>query len=350
MTRGERGGESRRVEVPADRHGDRLDRVLTDALGITRSRIRRLVDEGHVLVDGRRRKASYAVSAGSVVEIELPEPAPSHIEPEDLNLAVLYEDDALIVVDKPAGLVVHPGAGVRRGTLVNGLVHHCPSIRGVGGVARPGLVHRLDRGTSGLIVAAKVHEAYLGLVAALKARTLVRRYRAIAWGHLEREGIVDAPIGRDRHHRTRMAVRTDVGKPAITHYRTIQWFDFVSDVELTLETGRTHQIRVHLASEGRPVFGDPTYGGRSTQLQKVSGPARREGRRLLSRMTRQALHAWSLTFEHPLTNEHVHVEAPLPADFSALVAALGESGAIADDRANTDRGAGVHGGSNEDQA
>lgn len=295
--------------------GERLDRFVTDRVSLTRSQVQRLVRDGRVTVDGRRVKTGHALEAGQVVDVEIPPPAPSHVTAQPISLDVLFEDEDIIVVNKPPGLVVHPGAGNPDGTLVNALVHHCPGVEGVGGVRRPGLVHRLDKDTSGVMVAAKRHDAYLALVAALAAGRLTRSYRSIVFGDPGLEGEIDAPIGRDPRNRKRMAVRRD-GRAAQTRFRSLGRFDFASIVELTLVTGRTHQIRVHMSHIGCPVLGDPLYGGRTRALGRVPPERRRRAKAALGRIERQALHAWRLEIEHPSTRAQLSFEATPPDDFA----------------------------------
>ncbi len=312
----------KRLIVPPEGEGERLDRFLSSTCSLSRSRLQRLIREGHVWVDGRGRKSSFSLSGGATVEIELPPPSPSHIRPQAIPLEILHEDDALIVVNKPAGLVVHPGAGNPDHTLVNALVHHCPDIEGVGGVRRPGLVQRLDKNTSGVLVVAKTEAAFRSLVEAMRRREIVRRYRGLVWGEVPDSGVIELPIGRDPKRRQRMAVRAEGGRPALTAYRTLSRFDFLSYLELTLLTGRTHQIRVHLSHQDHPVFGDPTYGGRSRPLRSLPVAARRVARELLGQIRRQALHAWRLEFKHPVGGEALSLEAPLPRDFARVLAVL----------------------------
>jgi len=306
----------------ATAEGRRLDHVLTEISGLTRTQVQRLIRSGHVRVDGNVPKAGLALRAGNRVVMIVPTPAPTDIEPEPIPLDIVFEDEWMLVVNKPPGLVVHPGAGVSRGTLVHGLVHHCPEIEGVGGVRRPGIVHRLDKDTSGLLLVAKTHSVYLALAEALRERRIRRRYIAIVWGHLGGAGFIDAPIGRDPHARKRMAIRETGGKAARTEFREKERFDFVSSVELTLQTGRTHQIRVHLAFKGHPVFGDPVYGGRVRPLARLALGSRRRAHRLLTIMRRQALHAERLEFDHPITGRSMRLECAPPDDFSRLVEAL----------------------------
>jgi len=283
--------------------GLRLDQALARLLPEeSRSRLARLIEEGHVQVDGEPAEVRRKVRSGEAVELWLaPRPADTAHAPEAIDLAIVHEDEHLLVVDKPAGLVVHPGSGNWEGTMLNALLHHVPAVREL---PRAGIVHRLDKDTSGLLVVAKTEPAQLALVRQLQARTVKRTYLALARGRVERDGTVEAPIGRHPVHRTRMAVVAS-GKPAVTHYRVRERFAAHTLLECGLETGRTHQIRVHLASIGHPLEGDPVYAGRA--------PAG---------FHRQALHAWKLAFDHPASCAPMSFESPLPADMSALLASL----------------------------
>jgi 23S rRNA pseudouridine1911/1915/1917 synthase len=282
-----------------------------------------------VTVDGRQRKPSYRLRRGETVTVEVPPPEPLALVPEPIPLDVVYEDPALLVVDKPAGLVVHPGAGHGTGTLVHALLAHCgPALSGIGGVRRPGIVHRLDRGTSGLLVVAKTDVAHLGLARQLKARSVERRYLALVHGAVSRrEGIVEAAIGRDPHDRLRMAVRPPgQGRPAVTRYRVLERFALpvpLTYLAVQLGTGRTHQIRVHLASLGFPVVGDRTYRRRGTPPLGPGLGARVEA------LGGLALHAGVLGFTHPETAAPLRFEAPLPAPFAGLLDWLRAGGADA---------------------
>jgi 23S rRNA pseudouridine1911/1915/1917 synthase len=309
--------------IPPDAEGERLDRFLARTLpDLSRTRIQSLIRDGQVSVDGRPPRASRPVASGEEVIVVIPEPEPFHLEPEPLPLNIVFEDDDLVVVDKSAGMVVHPGAGVKSGTLVNALLHHAPPIAGVGGVRRPGLVHRLDRDTTGLLVVAKTDRAYLSLRRQISTRTARRRYLAVVWRRPPKdEGEVEAPLGRDLRDRRRMAVRPD-GKPALTRYRIVRVFDVATFLELFLVTGRTHQIRVHMMALGCPVLGDVAYAGRTRALEGIPSMARRRARRLLDIMSRQALHAAVLEFDHPVTDVRLRFESPLPDDMRALLAEL----------------------------
>ncbi len=297
--------------------GVRVDRYLADTLNLSRTRIQHLLDEGMILVDGRRPRKSEQVEAGQRIEVEVPPPEPLSEEPEDIPLDIVYEDNALLVVDKPAGLVVHPAPGHPGGTLVNALLHHVDDLSGIGGRLRPGIVHRLDRDTSGLLVVAKGDEAHQRLSEALKARNVRRIYKALVWGHLpEDEMRVDAPIGRDPRNRKRMAV-VDGGRRAATRFRVRDRWPAAELLEVALESGRTHQIRVHLLHLGHPIVGDPVYG--VGWERGMSGPARGWAMELARRVPRQFLHAAVLAFDHPSTGEPMRFEVPLPPDLAHVV-------------------------------
>jgi 23S rRNA pseudouridine1911/1915/1917 synthase len=287
----------------------------------TRSHFAKLISKGHVLVNGAPAKASQPVRRGDIIEIELPPAEPSHLEPEAIPLTIVFEDDHLLVIDKPAGLVVHPGSGVRTGTLVHALLHHTATLSKGGAPERPGIVHRLDKETSGLLVVAKSEAAHVGLARDLAARKLRRIYLCVCWGCPTGKRI-DAPIGRDRRDRKKMGVRDD-GREARTHYTTLESFAFASLLHVSLETGRTHQIRVHLAHIGHPVFGDPQYGGRTGAIARFVPPSRAaEARSVLGLIGRQALHSKILAFDHPISGEPFIFESPFPPDIASLLDAL----------------------------
>ncbi len=314
-----------RLTVPTPSHGERLDRFLAAAqTDLSRSRLQALIRDGHAAVNGRPARASLRLKAGDEVALELPpasEPAP--LEAEALPVTVVFEDEHLVVIDKPAGLVVHPGAGVRRGTLVNALLHRLPAIRSVGGADRPGIVHRLDRDTSGLLVVAKTPRVHRRLVEMMQRREVRRVYRAIVWGDPRADaGEIDAPVGRDPRHRQRMAVVRRGGRPALTRWRVLERFGAATLLEVRLETGRTHQIRVHLAHAGMPVVGDPAYGGRPKTQLNADERQRSLAGSLLRGLPRQALHAVELAFTHPVTGGERTFTSALPEDFETALSLL----------------------------
>jgi 23S rRNA pseudouridine1911/1915/1917 synthase len=302
---------SRVLTVDGAAAGMRLDRWLVTAVpDLSRARLQSLIEDGHVRVGGARTKAAHRLRGGEAVEIEVPPAPPQELVAEPMALAIVYEDDHVLVVDKPAGMVVHPGAGVEGGTLAAGVLAHAPQTATVGGQRRPGIVHRLDKGTSGVLVLAKTSLAYHALVAQLAAREVTREYLAVVHGRVTRaEGRVDAPIGRDPHHRQRMAIRpAGQGRRAVTRFRVVERFRDFSLLECRLETGRTHQIRVHLASLGHPVVGDTAYGrGRPGPPVELDGVA---------------LHAARLAFVHPVTQERLEFSAQLPPRIERLLSHL----------------------------
>ncbi|KPJ83786.1 MAG: hypothetical protein AMS19_03205 [Gemmatimonas sp. SG8_23] len=295
---------------------ERLDRFVAERLELSRTRVQKLLSAGRILVDGRPGKKSETLEPGAVVRVEVPPAEPVAIEPEDIPLDIVYEDEHLLVVDKRAGMVVHPAPGHRSGTLVNALLWHVPTLSGVGGRARPGIVHRLDRDTSGLMVVAKTDRAHRKLSDALRARRVKRFYLAAAWGHIaESPLVIDAPIGRDPKDRKRMAV-VEGGRPAMTRIEVRERWERADLLHVALRTGRTHQIRVHLAHVGHPVIGDPVYG--VGWERGLGGPTRRWVDQLARKVQRQFLHAAELVFQHPETGELMRFRADLPADLAAV--------------------------------
>ena len=268
-------------------------------------------------------RASEPVEAGREIVVELEPKAEPTLAPADIPLAILWEDDECLVVDKPAGLVVHPGAGHPDRTLVNALLHHRPAVAGVGDERKSGLVHRLDKDTSGCLHVAKTDAAHGALAGQFAARTVAKTYWAFAWGHLaHREGVYDVPIGRSTRDRQRMSSHTRRGRRAVTRWRVVERYAVAEWLEIDLETGRTHQIRVHLAEDGHPVMGDARYGGGPSRARGFHGPQQEWARQAAARARRQALHARALAFAHPATGERVRVEAPLPSDLAELRAEL----------------------------
>ncbi len=305
----------------------RLDRWLAEKCDeFSRNRLQIWIREGRVLVDGRAARPSASLVAGQKVVLRIPEAPAATLEPEPIPLNVLYEDEHLLVLMKPAGLQVHPGAGAPRPTLVHALLHRFPGWEFPGPPERPGIVHRLDRDTSGLMLVARTPLAYRKLGRQIMARTVTRRYVALVWGHPEADaGLCDGSIGRDPRDRRRMAV-TSRGRPAMTSWRVLRRFLEVSWLEVTLGTGRTHQIRVHLAHLGHPVFGDAVYGGGRGRLERLEAERRARHFDLLRRLNRQALHAYHLTFRHPVGGGRFRFEAPVPADLDEILVRLSGEG------------------------
>jgi 23S rRNA pseudouridine1911/1915/1917 synthase len=301
--------------------GLRLDRALADTLPkLSRSRIKTLITDGFVSPgEATITDPSYRVKPGDAFVVTVPRPAESLLEGEDIPLTIVYEDKALLVIDKPAGLTVHPGAGQPNGTLVNALIFHCgDSLSGIGGVRRPGIVHRLDKNTSGLMVAAKTDAAHASLAAQFEAHSIDRAYRAFVWGTpIPLNGKIEGNIGRSRQNRIKMSVvRDGHGKTALTHYRTLSRFGrTVGLLECRLATGRTHQIRVHLTHLGHPILGDPTYGKSTAHRRSQISTATLDA---LKNLGRQALHAAELGFDHPISGERVNFQSTLPTDMQLL--------------------------------
>jgi 23S rRNA pseudouridine1911/1915/1917 synthase len=312
------GEDERIIEGTIPAGGLRLDRALADVSGLSRERIKALMDDGRVELGGKvSAQASAKAQPGAAFVIRVPEAVPAAAAAQDIALVVAYEDGHLIVVNKPAGLVVHPAAGNLDGTLVNALLHHCRGqLSGIGGVARPGIVHRIDKDTSGLLVVAKSDAAHEGLARQFADHSIERAYIAVTGGvPMPPAGTVRGSIARAQHDRKKMALVEDGrGKHAVTHYRTIEALDGAAVIECRLETGRTHQVRVHLASIGHALLGDPVYGRAPPRLRPIL--ARLDFRR-------QALHAAELGFIHPISSERIHFQANPPADIQTLIGELG---------------------------
>ncbi|MGN7174850.1 pseudouridine synthase [Paenibacillus sp. FSL R5-0490] len=288
--------------IPDEQAGERIDKVLSTLnADWSRTQVQQWIKDGNVLVNGQKPKTNYKCSANDKIEISIPEPEELDVVPEEMDLDIYYEDQDVLVVNKPRGMVVHPAAGHGTGTLVNGLMAHCKDLSGINGVMRPGIVHRIDKDTSGLLMVAKNDMAHESLVNQLMNKTVTRKYRAIVHGVIPHDyGTIDAPIARDPKDRQSMSV-VDNGKHAVTHFQVIERFRDFTLVECQLETGRTHQIRVHMKYIGYPLAGDPKYGPRKTL--DIGG---------------QALHAGVLGFEHPRSGEYLEFEAPAPAYFKEL--------------------------------
>lgn len=294
--------------------GKRIDAFVSESSDITRSAAARLIEEGAITVSGRTVAKNYKLRVGDTVDILVPEPAPAEAQPEDIPLDVVFEDGDIIVINKPCGMVVHPAAGNEDGTLVNALLHHCAgSLSGIGGVVRPGIVHRIDKDTSGLLVAAKNDAAHQSLADQLKTHDVGRVYYALVIGNLrEDRGTVNAPIGRNPRDRKKMAVLSSgdgAAREAVTHYEVLERFRGYCLVRCELETGRTHQIRVHMAHLGHPLVGDITYGGGKTKFEAANK----------SLISGQCLHAKELKLTHPTTGEHMHFYSELPREMETLI-------------------------------
>ena len=295
------------IHLTAQQHGQRADLFLAKVLpDLTRSAAQKLLEEGRVYREDKPLKKNQRLDIGDQITVVIPDPAPLEAVPQDIPLDVVFEDEDVIVVNKPVGLVVHPAPGHPDGTLVNALLHHCGgSLSGINGVIRPGIVHRIDRDTSGLLIAAKNDTAHLALADQLKDHSLYREYEAVAVGGFKEDaGTVDLPIARHQTDRKRMAVNHMTGKRAVTHWTVLERFSGYTHLQCRLETGRTHQIRVHLAHLGHPVLGDPVYGGVRKGFPELAG---------------QCLHARRLSFLHPRTGERITVESPLPDYFTATL-------------------------------
>lgn len=297
-----------KIDFIAEKSGERIDVFLARKYPeMSRSHLQKLITAEEVLINGKSRKANYKLSEGELVSLCLPEPEVINISPENIPLDILYEDSDIIVINKPRGMVVHPAAGVTTGTLVNALLAHCDDLSGINGVIRPGIVHRLDKDTSGVMVAAKNDAAHINLSEQIKNKTAKRVYWAIVFGNIkESSGTINGDIGRNPNDRQKMAIVTANGKPATTKFKVLERFGQYTLIECRLLTGRTHQIRVHMTSIGHPLVGDPKYG-RGKSPFKIQG---------------QALHSLNLTLVHPKTGKEMIFEAPLPEDMKKILSAM----------------------------
>lgn len=284
---------------------ERIDKYLAKYMKeYSRSFLQKLIKDGQVLVNGKKIKNHYRVQEEDRIQIDIPEPLQTDILPEDLHLNIVYEDESVLIVNKPKGMVVHPSAGHASGTLVNGLMYHCKdNLSGINGILRPGIVHRIDMDTTGLLIVCKNDQAHNCIAGQLKEHSITRRYHALVKGHLkDMEGTVDAPVGRNPNNRLKMAINPIHGKPAVTHYRVLESFSSCTYIECRLETGRTHQIRVHMASIGHPLIGDTLYGGPA--VKQVQG---------------QMLHAKIIGFIHPVTRSYMEFDSELPEYFQEIL-------------------------------
>lgn len=295
------------VIIKEDEAGQRADVVLAKELELTRSNMQRLLDEGRAVRGTKVIKSNYKVKAGDAITVTLPEPQPLDVQPENIPLDIIYEDDDVVVVNKARGMVVHPAAGNYTGTLVNVLLYHCKNLSGINGVIRPGIVHRLDKDTSGIMICAKNDAAHLSLSEQIQNKTAQRTYLAVVRGNIKTDsGVIETQIARDKNDRKKMAVVTEGGRNAVTEYEVLERFGKFTIVRCRLRTGRTHQIRVHMEYLGYPLVGDPKYSPMKTQFS-IEG---------------QALHSQSLSFIHPRTGERMEFEAPLPEDMHKIVTRL----------------------------
>ena len=297
------------VTYQADQTGERLDVFLVrQQPDFSRAHVQKLLRGGGALVDGRVRKANYKLNGNEIITLTIPEAEPVEIKAEDIPLDILYEDEDIIVVNKARGMVVHPASGVNTGTLVNALLFHCQDLSGINGEIRPGIVHRLDKDTSGVMVCAKNDKAHINLAEQIRTKSAHRIYRAVVHGNIKEEaGIIKGDIGRHLTDRKKMAIVQENGKSAVTHFKVLERFGDYTLVECQLETGRSHQIRVHMTSIGHPLVNDPKYGPRKTTPFAIAG---------------QALHSLLLTLRHPSTGAEMQFEAPLPEDMKKILTAL----------------------------
>jgi 23S rRNA pseudouridine1911/1915/1917 synthase len=314
-----------RILVPEHKTKERIDTFLAREIAeVSRSQIQKAIKEGLVKVDGKGIRANHQVQPAEQIEIAIPKSRPPDVSPESIPLNILFEDDHLIVINKPAGMVVHPAYGHSSGTLVNALMAYCKTLSEVNDPTRPGIVHRIDKDTSGLLVVAKNDAVHRHLARQFAEKQVQREYRALVWGRIKKgSGTIETLLSRSMRDRRKIAV-SGKGKSAVTHFQVIERFGFASFLKLNLETGRTHQIRVHLAHLGNPIFGDQTYGGRSRQLGGLNQSNTQQAITLLEMIPRQALHAKTLGFQHPVTKKQVFFDSDLPENMSLILQKLRE--------------------------
>lgn len=306
----------KRFSVNEKDEQERLDKYLAEEIdSLSRSKIKRLINDNKITVNDENAKPAYRINTSDLIEVIIPKPEPVEIVPQSMDLDILYEDEHYIAINKDSDLVVHPGAGHRSGTLVNGLVHYSDQLSSLGGDDRPGLVHRLDKDTTGVIIAAKNDEAHWKLSRLFADRKIYKEYRTFVWGVPKNEqDVIDKKIGRSRRNREKFVV-THLGKKARSEYKVLQNYNFFSFLKVRLITGRTHQIRVHMKSIGHPVIGDQKYGSDARFVKGLNNRNCDIGEKVLSVINRQLLHAYKISFEHPMTSEIITISAPLPDDF-----------------------------------
>jgi 23S rRNA pseudouridine1911/1915/1917 synthase len=307
--------------------GERLDIYLSqNANSFSRSQIKRVITEGNVRVNNRKVKSGYRLKDGDVIFFTKDEPKSYDVTPENIPLTIIYEDASIIVLDKPSGMVVHPAAGNYRGTIVNALLFHCKDLSGVGGVLRPGIVHRLDKQTSGLLIVAKSDSAHRGLSKQFKKHMVKKVYKALVHGNVTDEsGLIELPVGRHPTDRKKMSTKSKRGKMAITRWKVIERYDVATLLDVEIETGRTHQIRVHLNTLGFPVIGDAVYGNSKKRTSEIKSDVLRS---IVKRIKRQALHASRLGFNHPFDDRYLEFSSPLPDDMAYACEALRQSSSV----------------------